>query len=92
MSKLISFDSISNQTAFGGYGFNEIVNGDVVVPTDRYVYLEAEEDTVFSFDNECELGIRSKTSYQLLEGKARLGLFKNIVVASGKLLVYHTKN
>jgi len=92
MSKLIKYNQNFNQTAFGNFGFNELSNGSSVDPADRFAVLQAKEDTVFAFENEVDNGITSSGSFTLAGGDVLYGFFKNIIVASGELRVYYTKN
>jgi len=85
----IKYDAEANKLSFGSNGFNNIENGTIISADDRFSILEAEQDTVFSFENETEKGITSSLSYTLKEGRFLYGYFKNIVVASGKLVVYY---
>jgi hypothetical protein len=91
MSDRIGFNVPVNKTAFGGYGFNELVNGDSIVITDRFAFIQAKGDTVFAFDNDVDLGITTDAAYTLLDGEFLYGYFHNISVASGKLLAYYTQ-
>ena len=92
MEKLIKYTQNFNQTSFGNFGFNELVSGDSVNAADRFAILQAKEDTVFAFENEVDNGIKEASSFEMESGDVIYGFFKNIVVASGKLRVYHTKN
>ena len=97
MGNLVGYEKVANEQAQGYYGFNEINSTGGLIPilaSDRYMYLEAEGDTVFSFDNETAFGVGSVSTatVTLLDGKFRFGYFKNIVVTSGKLVAYYAKH
>jgi len=92
MNNLVKNNQTHNQQSFGAYGFNELVNGTSTASTDRFAVLQAEGDTVFSFENESDKGLLSSASYTLKDGKTRYGFFKNIIVSSGKLVVYYAIN
>jgi hypothetical protein len=92
MEKLIKYNSNANQTAFGQFGFNELVSGVAAVATDRFAVLQAKGDTVFAFDNEVDNGLTTSAAFTMSDGDVLYGFFKNVVVASGRLRVYYTKN
>ena len=81
----------SNDLAYGFKGFIDIVPETVLSGNDRFHFIEAEEDTDFSFKNDAEKGTTSSDAYPLKETKYRMGNFKNIVVTSGHLVAYYAK-
>tara|TARA_R110000772_G_scaffold188838_2_gene299923 strand:- start:1303 stop:1581 length:279 start_codon:yes stop_codon:yes gene_type:complete len=85
----IKYDAEANKLSFGSNGFNNIQNGTIISADDRFSILEAEDDTVFSFENESEKGITISAAYTLRDGRFLYGYFKNIVVTSGKLIAYY---
>lgn len=90
--KLIKHNQNFNQTAFGNFGFNDLVNGTTTDAADRFAVLQAKGETTFAFDNEVDNGITTSAAFVMDDGEVLYGFFKNLVVASGKLRVYYTKN
>lgn len=89
MANTTEYDFAADRLAFGANGFIEIENGTSLSAEDRFAVLEADVETIFSFDNDVNNGILTSASYILKEGAVRYGNFHNIVVASGKLIAYY---
>jgi len=86
------YNQTANEQAFGANGFNEITSAGASVAIeadDRFAILIASEDAVFNFSNEVDKGVKTATNFSLADGRSLYGYFKNIVVTSGKLLVYY---
>lgn len=86
------YNDTANKQAFGANGFNEITSAGATVAVsvdNRFATIIATTDAVFNFENEVENGIKTATGYSLLEGNSLYGYFKNIVVTSGKIVVYY---
>lgn len=86
------YNETVNKQSFGANGFNEITSAGAVVAvasSDRFAVIVASLDSVFSFNNEVSEGIKVSAGYSLSGGSSLYGYFKDIVVTTGKVVVYY---
>lgn len=89
LNLIMSILAISGKNSFGGFGFEEPVQGNTFAEEARFGYIVALEDATFSFENDVTRGIKVGTDYLLLKGDSLYGNFKITAMGTGKLRSYY---